>query len=97
MVKHAMVREEKKDSRLVILLLDTYLPKTDTIEYIDTKTREKHIGRYHAIHNRTIQHHITVPSQEESALSSLISPDGAPVVFLDKFSNPNRTRQGGAA
>lgn len=91
----------KKDKTLIALILDSYDPKTDSIMYINTKTGEYLSGRYHPIHDRSVGHHISPDSPEEHLISNLVIPPSrrkvCDVIYTDKFSNPNRTRQGGAA
>lgn len=91
----------KKDKALIALILDSYDAKTDSIMYINVQTGESLSGRYHSIHDRSVAHHISPDSHEEPLISNLVIPPSkrkvCDVIYTDKFSNPNRTRQGGAA
>ena len=94
-VMKIMPRRYKDNNHVYLLLLDTYNPKTDTLDYIDLTTSNTHLGRYHGIQSKSTAYTITDNSPDDIRVCSILSRNynSAVPVYLSKFSNPNRVRQ----
>jgi len=91
--QHIMVREYKKDKHILALLLDSYDPQTDMLQYVDITTHQHSMGRYIQLRDRSTAHPITPNSPEEKYITELLAKDDIEPVFTDKFSNPNKHTQ----
>ena len=88
-----MVRELKKDNHVLALILSSYDPKTDMLQYIDTTTHLHSVGRYIQLRDRSALMNVKKGSKYEKVITNLLRQDGIEPVFTNKFGNPNRTTQ----
>ena len=96
---HVMVRKRRRDSKLLILLLDTFDIDTDNLTYLegypDNNIVRKY-ARYHFLLNNSSVQNIVPDTEEEKTITALLSSQAPHTRFISyapRFANPAKKQR----